>query len=325
MPRILIIDDNTSETEKLRAELKHLNYETACTATGADGIVTAQKFSPEIILLNPILPDMNGYDVCRKLREKKETSHIPILLVVAPSKPMDKQANLSLENTDYIAKTKDIKELQAKIEASLHVKIYLDKRIYHQNEAQTSGHDSKPLSITDPATGLLNRTYLQDILAQEFLRSQRYGTLFSVIVMGVDCFKEVNDVFGHDIGDQILHELSVVIRSQIREVDLLARYGGDELAALLPQSSCDIAMIVAKRISEAVRVHVFPRLGKADGWKGKPLQVSMGICGLPNPHIHQAIQVISGADLALIRAKRMGRNRIEVATEKDISLISPGT
>jgi diguanylate cyclase (GGDEF)-like protein len=325
MPRILIIDDNTSETEKLRAELKHLNYETACTATGADGIVTAQKFSPEIILLNPILPDMNGYDVCRKLREKKETSHIPILLVVAPSKPMDKQANLSLENADYIAKTKDIKELQAKIEASLHVKIYLDKRIYHQNETQAGGHDSTPLSITDPATGLLNRTYLQDILAQEFLRSQRYGTLFSVIVMGVDCFKEVNDVFGHDIGDQILHELSVVIRSQIREVDLLARYGGDELAALLPQSSCDIAMIVAKRISEAVRVHVFPRLGKADGWKGKPLQVSMGICGLPNPHIHQAIQVISGADLALIRAKRMGRNRIEVATEKDISLISPGT
>lgn len=325
MPRILVIDDTPLETTRLHAEITSLDYEIAIVCNGADGILKAREFIPEVILLNPILPDMNGYDLCRKLREQKETAHVPILLITPAGKLTDKEVGIASGATDYIAQTHDIKELQAKLEACLRVKGFLDKRVYHQNETQANVRDAQLIAITDPVTGLLNRKYLQDILSQEFLRSQRYGTLFSVIMMDVDCFKEVNDSFGHDIGDQILHELSVVIRAQMREVDLLSRYGGDELVALLPQSSCDMAVIVAKRIFEAVRVHVFPRLGKGEGWKGKPLTISMGICGLPNPHIYQAFQVVSGADLALIRAKRMGRNRIEVATEKDISLISPVT
>jgi len=325
MPRILVIDDNPLETTRLHAEIASLNYDIAIACTGADGILRAREFNPEVILLNPILPDMNGYDICRKLREQKGTARVPILLIATVGIIQDKEAGIGSGATGLYAQTDGIKALQAKVEACLHTKVILDKRMYHQSETQANLCDPHLLTITDPVTGLLNKKYLQDILAQEFLRSQRYGTFFSIIMMDVDCFKEVNDSLGHDVGDQILHELSVVIRSRIREVDLLARYGGDELAALCPQSSCDMAVIVAKRIFEAVRVHIFPRLGRREGWEGKPLTMSMGICGLPNPHIYQALQVVSGADLALMRAKRMGRNRIEVATEKDITLISPAT
>ncbi len=320
MQRVLIVDDNQIETFSLQAEMTRLGYETTCVRNGADGMRKAQQFSPEMILLNPILPDMNGYDFCRKLREKKETAHISIILILSPDKgPRAK------EDTNPSSKTKDLKELQSKIEALLPVKTYLDKRIYSSNETQAIVPNSNLMSIVDPITGTLHKKYFQEILTQEFLRAERYGILFSIIVMDVDCFKEVNNLFGHDIGDQILEELSVVIRTQIREVDLLSRYGGDELSILLPQTSCDTAIIVTKRISEAVRVHVFSKLEKGAGWKGRPLTLSMGVCGLPNPAITQAIQILSGADLALMRAKQTGRNRVEVATDADIRLIVPET
>ncbi|MBI3598623.1 MAG: diguanylate cyclase [Nitrospirae bacterium] len=323
MPRILIIDDNQLETTRLRAEITGLDCEIACACSGSDGILKAQEFIPEVILLNPILPDMNGYEICRKLRTQKEIYGVPILLIATAGRTTDKEVEIGSEAANYIQEADNVKALREKVAACLGVKIVLDKRVYPQATTQKNLHDAQPLTITDPITRLLNRNYFHEILLQDFLRSQRYGTFFSVIMLDVDCFKEVNDAFGHDIGDEILHELSVVIRSQIREVDLLSRYGGDELAALLPQASCDMAMIVAKRISKAVCLHIFPRLGKREGWEGRPLTLSMGICGLPNPHIRHALQVTSGADLALMRAKRLGRNRMEVATEQDISLIPP--
>jgi len=322
MRRVLVINDNKIETSLLRSEVTRLDYEIACACSGTEALAAAREFIPEVILLNPILPDMNGYDLCCQLRAQKEMSNVPILLIATERLPRNWEASIGLKD---LARENDIKELQTKLETCLRVKTYLDQRIYNPNETETHLRKGHILSITDPVTGLLNKKYLQDILSQEFLRSQRYGTFFSLIMMDVDCFKEVNDSLGHDIGDQILYELSVVIRSQIRGVDILSRYGGDVLAALLPQSSSDMAVIVAKRISEAVRIHIFSRLGRGEDWKGKPLTVSMGICGLPNPHISQAIQVLSGADLALIRAKRMGRNKMEVATDQEVRLISQAT
>jgi len=323
MRRILVIDDNPVETSRLHAEITKLDYEISCVCSGAEAIVTAREFNPEMILLNPILPDMNGYDLCQKLREQNETAHIPILLIASSNITSGKEESITLANADSIALTHDIKTLQEKMETCLRVKTYLDKRIYSKNDPVAYSRDPQFLTITDPVTGLLNKKYLHNVLLQEFLRSKRYSTFFSIIMMDVDCFKKVNDAFGHDIGDQILYELSVVIRSQMRGVDIISRYGGDVFTALLPQSSCAMAMIVAKRILEAVRIHIFPRLKKDARWEGTPLTLSMGICGLPNAEIHQAIQVISGADLAILRAKKMGKNRIEVATEKDINLIPP--
>ncbi len=319
MPRILIIDDSILEVNQVSKEVTKWGHEIIVASCGADGMEKSRQSVPDIIILDLVLPDMTGYDICRMLRGQKETYRTPIILLTVKGTTEDKVVGFGCGANDYITKPYDMRELQARVEACLRVKEHLDRLTRDNEEMKAHLKTAENMAITDPVTGLFNRRYFHDVLSQEFLRSQRYGTIFSTMMLDLDCFKEINDSFGHDVGDYVLSELSKVVRSQVRDVDLLSRYGGDELAILLPQSSCSRAMQVAERILEAVRHCKLPRLV---GWE-KKITVSIGVAGLPNPNFYQGFQVLSAADLALIRAKRMGRNRVEIANEQDIQPIQP--
>jgi diguanylate cyclase len=139
------------------------------------------------------------------------------------------------------------------------------------------------------------------------------------MMIDIDFFKQVNDSISHNAGDIILREVSKVIGSQIRDMDILSRWGGDEFSVILPQSSSEDAFLVAGRILKAVRQHPFSELVD---WKN-PITVSIGVAGLPNLKISHAFQLVSAADIALIRAKQKGRNQVDIATNKDISPLIP--
>jgi two-component system cell cycle response regulator len=312
MTRILIVDDSRFEAEEIRSILEKDGFEVVWADTGASGMKTARTLLPDLVLLDLILPDISGHEVCRWLRNHEETSNIPVIIVTSRERTEEKVLGLEEGASDYITKPFEPTELRARVEASIRMKRLQDQLIRKNSEYEDLLKKVQQLAVTDPVTGLFNRRYFQEALEQEFSRFQRYSTPFSCLMLDIDHFKQVNDTFGHEAGDHVLRELGKTIQLQLRQMDLLARYGGDELAVLLPESSREDARRAAQRILEGMRNKVFPGLGESHR-----VTLSIGVSGHPDPGLREANQAVLTADFALYRAKREGRNRVEVATFKE--------
>jgi two-component system cell cycle response regulator len=171
---------------------------------------------------------------------------------------------------------------------------------------------TKKMAVTDGLTRLYNHRHFYELLEQEFNRTKRYQSSVALIMIDIDFFKQINDTYGHQVGDDILKELSDVIRSQVREVDVLARYGGEEFAALLPQTPLEQACVVAERIRSAVEENEFATS------KGIiKITVSLGLAGFPEMDIHSQVELVQEADAALYRAKEAGKNRVVIGTGEE--------
>jgi len=316
MSRILIIEDSRYEADQVRALLEGGNLEVAVADTGAEGMKLAHRLVPDLILLDLILPDMDGREVCRWLRTNKGTQIVPVIMVTARGKVADKVVGLKEGANDYIAKPFEPEELLARVDALLRTKRVQDRLIQDNQDSKKLLKILEKMAITDPVTGLHNRNFFRQALEHEYARSQRFGTMFSCLLMDVDHFKEINDTYGHEAGDQVLRELGKVIEEKKRTVDRLARYGGDELALLLPETPREKAEGAARRILDAVRKHSF-RLDQKE-----PVTLSIGISGLPDTELSGVRSVVLVADFALYQAKSLGRNRFAAATAK---MMNPDT
>ena len=313
MPSVLIADDSAFEVEQIKAIFAKMGFEISWAYTGAEAIKQARRKLPDLILLDVVLPDITGHDVCRLLRAHPETANIPLIMITVRDKTEDKVLGFEQGANDYITKPFDPRELKARVRACLRMKQLQDDLTQKNEEYKALLKHVQELAITDPVTGLFNRRYFKEVLQQEFSRAQRYGTLFACFMIDVDHFKRINDSYGHEAGDRVLSDLSRLLQSQIRDVDLIARYGGDEFAILLPESSREKACQIANRIREAVCNEAYPFLPK-----GQRVTLSIGISGLPDVGLQQASQIISTADFALYRAKRNGKNRVEAATFQEL-------
>lgn len=163
----------------------------------------------------------------------------------------------------------------------------------------------KEYAFQDGLTGVLNRRSFEDYLSREFKRSARYRSPLSLIILDVDHFKRLNDSRGHRVGDEALRFLAKTVRSAVREIDLLFRYGGEEFAILLPETGGDFAVTTAERLRQKVQSDPF-----AGSWGQETLTVSAGICWTPRPDVHSPEDLVKKADQALYRAKNEGRNRV---------------
>jgi diguanylate cyclase (GGDEF)-like protein len=163
------------------------------------------------------------------------------------------------------------------------------------------------MAITDQLTGLYNRRRLETVLDKEFQRTIRYKTPLSCMMIDIDHFKRINDLFGHHTGDMIIKETANILSEIAREIDTVARWGGEEFIILLPQTKKGGALQPATRILNAVSEHKFPEISN------EKITVSIGIAGAPDPAINVADKLIQISDFALYQAKRNGRNRVEVA------------
>jgi diguanylate cyclase (GGDEF)-like protein len=169
--------------------------------------------------------------------------------------------------------------------------------------------EAQRLSITDGLTGVWNRRYLQLTLTKEIERGQRFGRPLSVLMMDIDHFKNVNDAHGHQVGDEVLVELTRRAMSTIRgQIDALARYGGEEFVVVLPETPSDGARVVADKIRAVIRHRPFVEEGNTS----VPLTVSIGVASFPEDGA-TADELIRAADLAMYRAKEAGRDRVETA------------
>jgi diguanylate cyclase (GGDEF)-like protein len=309
--RILLVEDNRAEADATRAYLDKCGYEVVWVESGTQALKAAKTRNIDCVVLDVLLPDINGTEVCRWLKGNEDTRGLPIIMLTVKSSMQDKVEGLQLGADDYLPKPYDEIELNARIYASLRTKSLQDELRAKNRELQQMLDRMELMAITDPLTGLFNRRKFEAIINAEFTRTWRYQSPLTCVMIDIDHFKQVNDEHGHRTGDHVLSEMTQIIRRNIREVDTPARWGGEEFVILLPETDSQGALSPARRILEQTAAASF------SGLPAGLVTVSIGIASAPDPQIDSGERLIDTADLAMYEAKRTGRNRIQLAAPGD--------
>jgi len=302
---ILLVEDNKTQANVIMDYLEKSGYHIVCVGDGMSAFKAAKTSAVDIILLDRILPDMDGSEICRWLKLDQATCDIPIIMLTAKGAMTDKISGLEAGADDYLPKPFEESELNARIFARLRSKTHHDdlKKKNRQLEDMLTRVES--LAIMDPMTGIYNRRRFESILINEFKRATRYQLPLTCMMIDIDRFKLINDAHGHQEGDTVIKEIARIIQTTIREVDTAARWGGEEFVVLSPNTSKEKAQLAAERMRKAVASYEFIRT------ETKKVTVSIGIAGIPDPAIDSQDKMIHAADLAMYEAKKNGRNRIE--------------
>ena len=300
MAKILLIDDSRLIAHVAKTILTKLGHEVILAQDGMAGLGAAKSEQPDIILLDLIMPVMDGYRVCQQLKEEGSTKEIPVIMLTSKAEAADKVKGLEMGALDYVTKPFDEGELVARVNTQLKLKEL-------REALQEKNRQLQEMANRDGLTGLYNHRYFHEQLSKDLLRARRYHESLSCVLLDIDYFKKFNDTHGHQTGDVVLSTLGHVIKDSIRDSDFGARYGGEEFALILYHTDGPSAYEVAERLRRMVEdceVHD----------KGNVLHVtiSVGVATFPHEAIEDSKKLIECADKALYRAKENGRNRVEV-------------
>ncbi|MCG5510018.1 diguanylate cyclase domain-containing protein [Ectothiorhodospira lacustris] len=293
---VLIVDDQPANIHVL-ANLLSSEYR-LLTATRAEKalILAGREPAPDLILLDVLMPDMDGYELCYRLKEDARTRHIPVIFVTALDHDVNEEKGFNLGAADYISKPFNPAIVRARVRNHINYKLKADRL--------------ERISLQDSLTELPNRRHFDQKLAEEWSRLSRHvPSCLSLLMIDVDCFKSYNDHYGHGAGDVVLRRVAQVLKDSIaRPSDFVARYGGEEFVALLPDTDAQGARHVGECMVAAVRDLKLPH-----EYSGVSpcLTVSVGIAtrAAPAP-LPSAEALKQAADQALYRAKAHGRDRV---------------
>ena len=309
---ILLIEDNKFQAKQTVAILESAGYEVVWEETGMAGFKAAKTQPPDIILLDVVLPDRDGHEICRFIKMDENIRNIPVIMLTVRSKLKDRLKGLNIGADDYLSKPFNEKELIARINAFLRIKALQDQLQSKNQQLEELLKKVAVMATTDHGTGLYNRRYFFELMDKEMSRADRFNSPLTCMMIDIDHFKTVNDTYGHLVGDSVLMEIGTMLRNDLRQIEIAARYGGEEFVMLLPGTTLSEAQKPAGRLLKQIQKHSFK--GCADG---KPITVSIGLGGIPDPDIKTREDLIRSADFALYKAKHAGRNRIEIATGKE--------
>ena len=312
--KVLLVEDDPVQASATKEILKKVGYEILWAEDGINAIKLVKTEKPDIVLLDVILPGMDGYEVCRWLKLEESTKGIPVIMLTVKKELADKISGLQIGADDYLPKPYNELELNARIYASLRTKALQDELRLKNKQLEELLDKVNYMAITDALTGLYNRRRFHDVLVSEFERAKRYSTPFSLVMLDIDHFKKINDSYGHDVGDTVLKEVSAILMKSIREIDTAARYGGEEFMVILPSTDKVKAHVVAERMRQTVENCEFTGVDRK-------ITVSIGIAGMPDSKVEREDRLIRCADFALYRAKQLGRNRTVTAEALELEYI----
>ncbi len=306
MSVLLVIDDS----KPIRDEVKKIFAMTSFfdvileANNGIEGFKLLINNDVDIILCDVIMPSIDGFKFLTMMKAKPEYTDLPVIMLTGEQSPEKKIEGLNRGASDYVTKPFDAGELVARVQVQLKL-----KRL--QDELKKSNALLKKLSSTDVLTKIHNRRNLMEMLDAEFERANRYGNYLSLLMVDIDHFKNVNDTYGHQMGDEVLSGLGDILRETKRKNDMPGRYGGEEFIVILPHSDPGGSLIVAERLRE----HVEQKEFKDSVSDPLPLKItiSIGVATFPAPNIKSAAELIKRADEALYEAKETGRNKVVVA------------
>ena len=295
--KILLVDDTPANLDILGHILQRNGLVVSAVPNGKIALDVVLKNKPDLILLDIMMPEMDGYEVCKRLKEKEETQEIPVIFISAMTDVKDIVKGFKMGGVDYIVKPFREEEVLARIRTQLSI-----QKLLHEKNELISKLDS--LSRIDPLTGLSNRRDMMEKLENEQSRFERYGKSFSVIMCDIDHFKKVNDQYGHDFGDYVLGEVAKLLKKQIREIDKLSRWGGEEFLIVLPETNFPGAVSVAEKMRQSIESYSFE-------FGGETLKISMsfGVSCHGNAGV-KLDDLLKKADHFLYKAKNQGRNTV---------------
>ncbi|HZV82617.1 MAG TPA: diguanylate cyclase [Geobacteraceae bacterium] len=297
---VLIIDDSDTIREQIVQTIKEAALFDLVYQAG-DGIEAFKLLLGnriDLIICDLEMPRIDGIKLLGMIATREELRDIPVIMLTGREDRELKIRLLGQGASDYVTKPFDAGELVARVRVHLKIKSL-------QDELKQSNEMLKQLSNTDPLTKLYNRRYMLDMLEKEIQRAKRKGTRLSLILMDIDHFKKVNDLYGHQSGDQVLVTVAKLAAADLRGYDFTARYGGEEFVIALPETGHDDALMIAERVRHRIELHNF------SGMLGTlRVTISMGVATCPTDFIGSIDDLIREADTALYRAKAAGRNRV---------------
>lgn len=300
---VLIIDDDRKVQNEVKQILNQANlFDVYYEANdGIEGFKILLNKDIDLVLCDVMMPGIDGFKFLSMKKARPEFNEIPVIMLTGAEDVKLKVKALEMGASDYITKPFDPGELIARVKVHYKIKLL-------QEELKATNRRLEELSNTDGLTKLYNRRYFMELLELEFQRSQRYQARFAFLMMDLDHFKVINDTYGHLIGDRVLYEIAQILQENLRVNDVVGRYGGEEFALFMPETDLKGALVVAERYRK--RIEDFVLVEKDQKIK---VTISMGVACYPHPEINSVDDLIRLSDNALYKAKRNGRNRVEVA------------
>lgn len=298
---LLIIDDSAAIRQQVSETManSYLFPRVLQAGDGVEGFKLLVSNHVDVILCDIEMPGIDGLKFLALIQSREDLKDKPVIMLTSHDDIATKVRGLESGASDYITKPFEPQELVARLKVHLQLKTL-------QDELRRSNRLLLELSQTDPLTRLCNRRSLTEMLENELNRCQRNQTPCSLVMCDIDHFKRVNDIYGHQSGDDVLAAVADILREQLRPYDLAARYGGEEFCLVLPETNLEQAKEVAERVRKRVEGYQFS--GSLADLK---LTISLGVAMASEKNSHSEDELIRLADEALYLAKNNGRNRIE--------------
>jgi diguanylate cyclase (GGDEF)-like protein len=296
---VVVADDDRITRELLAGILRGHGFIVETVADGQMAVERVARGDVDLVLLDILMPRLSGLEACRLLKGMTSDTFLPVLLVTVKTDTASRVEGLKIGADDYVCKPFDENELIARIEAMLRIKKLNDHVIKARAKLEQ-------LSVHDDLTGLYNYRYLHTRLNEEFKRAERYHDPLACIVIDIDRLQSLNELAGRIFGDSVIKGVADVVRRSVREVDVVARFGGDEFLVVLPSTHFAGSVTVAERIWREVSERAFV----GDLARPSRVTLSVGVALYPSRDVRTKDALLRAADTALHQAKRDGGNRI---------------
>ena len=314
--RLLIIEDDADQRDLIREQVEDRFGRGTVVGVGSKTEAMQQELGGfDLILTDFNLPDGTGMDVLLEVREKCTT---PVIMVTGENVGETAAEAIRQGAVDYVVKVGDyLFTIPLVIEKNLTVAKIIREREELRRELEAKNAQLETMAATDALTGVYNRRHFGRVLDQLFSEAQRYDKDLACVMIDLDGYKQLNDTFGHQVGDQLLIIAGKVISANMRRMDIAARYGGDEFVLLLPQASCEEAMLAATRIREEFYQASAALLRRQEG-----VTMSIGVASLKLCGAMHTDQLVNQADRALYVSKEGGRNRTSIADPTPVAAMA---
>jgi diguanylate cyclase (GGDEF)-like protein len=292
-PRVVIVDDVPGNI-KILHDILGEDYDVFFAIGGVEGLALVEEQLPDLVLLDILMPGMDGYEVCARIKANPRTASIPVIFVTAMDEVDDEAKGLAMGAIDYITKPLSAGIVRA--------------RVRNHVELKRSRDVLERLSTTDGLTGIANRRRFDEYSAFQWQQSMRTGVPLSIVFADIDYFKDYNDLYGHVAGDKCLKQVAGAAAGVVaRSLDLVARYGGEELVCVLPGTDATGAQMVSNKILGFVNALAIPH---ARSQVADHVTVSIGVATCVPAIGKRLSALLESADEALYEAKQAGRNRV---------------
>ena len=298
-PRLLVVDDQPINIQTLY-QIFHADHEVFMATGGEQALAFCRdNLPPDLILLDVVMPGMDGIEVCRRLKSNPALADIPVIFVTARSEPADEVAALAAGGVDFIAKPVNPVVVRARVKTHLTLKAQTD--LLHS------------MVFIDGLTGVANRRRFDEVLQIEWHRCRRSNKPLTLLMIDIDHFKRYNDHYGHQAGDACLQQVAAGLKAGLKRAqDLVARYGGEEFVCLMPECDHPAGQTKAEELRAAVEAL---GIAHADSPTASCVTLSIGIAVMQPSSANTPEALIAAADAALYEAKRNGRNRVSVSAD----------